>query len=268
MKLQPQIEELKEHLNHYWIVNDSSKLFLSTNKVYGYPGIRPEIIFVLKGQLKYNYLGQTQTSHKSILASHIHSNFLFDSSALEQFIIVQFKPRSLSSLLPFTKFSSQQLMHNSLCYLEDVFGQKEVHFLENALRTQTIEQSAATLDDWFWKRLDKKHSGFVTEMICELEEHEGITTMLEKTGYSLSTLERHIKKETGLSPKSFLSLRKYKAVVEEIYKTQNYDWQYYVDKYGYFDQSHFIKTIKRYTGFTPSQLVKTPNLISFRPGFY
>lgn len=89
--------------------------------------------------------------------------------------------------------------------------------------------------------------------------------ILEKTGYSLSTLERHVKRETGLTPKAFLGLRKYKAAVEEIHNNQHQDWQYYVEKYNYTDQSHFIKTVKRYTGFTPTQLIKNPNLISFRP---
>ena len=37
-----------------------------------------------------------------------------------------------------------------------------------------------------------------------------------------------------------------------------------VDKYNYFDQSHFIKEIKRYTSFTPKQLLDQPALPDFR----
>jgi len=39
----------------------------------------------------------------------------------------------------------------------------------------------------------------------------------------------------------------------------------YVVKYGYFDQWHFIKEIKRYSGFIPSQVLEEKNLLNYRP---
>ena len=118
------------------------------------------------------------------------------------------------------------------------------------------------------KKLNIAYTGFILEMMHDISYEEGIKNLLSKTNYSLSTLERYVKKETGMTPKSFLSLKKYKAALEEIHNDECYDWQYYVNKYNYTDQSHFIKTIKRYTGFTPTQLIKVPNLISFRPEYY
>jgi len=266
MKLFPKVKELENHINHYWIVENSNNLFLSTSKVYGYPGIRPEIILILKGRLKYTYLGKTYQTDKSILASHINGNFLFDSDHLEKFIIIQFKPRSISSLLPFTKFSSKQLMHNSICNLEEIFD--DVEQLEKSLCDRETSTCCDILDSYLWKKMNKGFSGFLVELLFDLPFDAGIPLVLEKTGYSLSTLERHVKNETGLTPKAYLGLRKYKAAVEEIHLNENTDWQYYVDKYNYFDQSHFIKTVKSYTGFTPTQLIKAPNLISFRPEYY
>ncbi len=267
MKLFPQIKELQDHINHYWVVKDSNGLFSSSPKVYGYPGIRPEIIIILKGYLSYTYLGKTYRTNKSVLASHIKNNFLFDSSNLEQFIIVQFKPRSISSLLPFTKYTSKQLMKHSLCNFKDVFG-KEVIKIERELLHKNASFSIDILDAFFWKIMNKNFNGFVMDLLFDLSFDESIPMILEKTGYSQSTLERHVKTETGLTPKAYLGLRKYKAAVEEIHLTTNPDWQYFVNKYNYTDQSHFIKTIKKYTGFTPTQLINTPNLISFRPEYY
>ena len=111
-------------------------------------------------------------------------------------------------------------------------------------------------------------NGFLLDLLYELPFNAGIVDILEKTGYSISTLERYIKNETGLTPKKFLSLRKYKAALEEINLDENPDWQYYIHKYHYFDQSHFIKTIKHFTNFTPSQIVANSNLISFRPKYF
>lgn len=266
MKIFPHFEELKNHITHYWYVKDSSKLFNTNSKVFGYPGVRPEIIIILKGYLTYTYLGKTYKTNKSILASHIDGNFLFDSKKLEQFLIVQFKPRSISSLLPFTNYSGYQLKQNSLCYFEDVF--QEVIKLEENLLGKSSSICREILDDFFMKNLNADFNGFLLDLLHDLPYDAGIPQVLEKTGYSISTLERHVKKETGLSPKAFLRLRKYKAALEEIHLDQNPDWQYYVHKYNYFDQSHFIKTVKAFTSFTPSQIVANSNLISFRPKYF
>lgn len=264
MRCIPNSKELQKHINHYWIVDNSSDLFSTNSKVFGYPGIRPEIILILKGSLKYTYLGKTYCTRKSLLASHINGSFLFDSSELEQFIIVQFKPRSIASLQAFTQYSSQQIMKNSLCYLEEVFEQ--ANKLEMELKDRSSADITEILDSFFWKRLNSNYHGFLMELLSELPYDQGIKAALNKTGYSLSTLERYVKKETGLTPKGFLSLRKYKAALEEIHNNrENPDWQFLVEKYNYTDQSHFIKTIKKFTGFTPTQLLKVPNLISYRP---
>lgn len=264
MKLLSKSSELRNYINHYWVVNNSKDLFRSNAKVYGYPGIRPEIIFILKGHLMYEYMGKNYKTNESILASHINGRFLFDSSQLEQFIIVQFKPLALSSLQPFIKLSSKELMQNSICKLGDVYGQ-EIKLLESALIDKDEKECQTILDTFFLKKMDKNYNGFIVEMLYGLSYSEGISTILDRTGYSLSTLERYVKNETALTPKSFLSLRKYKTAVEEIFISQRTDWQYYIDKYNYTDQSHFIKTVKKYTGFTPTKLVNTPNLLSFRP---
>ncbi|MFK8056066.1 MAG: helix-turn-helix domain-containing protein [Saprospiraceae bacterium] len=266
MKLLPQLTELQQHINHYWVVEESPDVFRTETKVFEYPGVRPEIILILKGHLTYTYLGKTYRTDKSMLASHISGRFLFDSSNLEQFIFIQFKPRSVASLLPFTGLSGSQLMGNSFCPLDEVFG-KEVTHLEQELIEKSEEEYGNILDTFFAKKLATGHSSFLMEMMSDLTYSDGISAVLDKTGYSLSTLERHVKRETGLTPKTYLGLRKYKAAVEEINLSQNADWQHYVNKYDYFDQSHFIKTVKRYTGFTPGQLLKTPDLINLRPAY-
>ncbi|MEM9895979.1 MAG: AraC family transcriptional regulator, partial [Bacteroidota bacterium] len=104
------------------------------------------------------------------------------------------------------------------------------------------------------------------EMAEELKEDCSPKNILSDTNYSYSTLERYFKKETGLTLKGFQTLTRFKLATEELYTTQNQNWIHYVDKFKYFDQSHFIKEIKRFSGFTPSQLLNTPGLISYRPG--
>ena len=148
--------------------------------------------------------------------------------------------------------------------MEELFD-VSVSSLVTYLKTADIQQIVDSLDTWFAARQDKSYRGFLGEMAEELKEDCSPKNILSATNYSYSTLERYFKKETGLTPKAFQTLIRFKLATEELYNSRNRDWIHYVNKYKYFDQSHFIKEIKRFTGFTPSQLLTIPGLISYRP---
>lgn len=231
--------------------------------VYDYPGIRSEIILMFDGTLHYEYLGKKCETNKHMMASHIEGGFLFDAKHLDRFVVIQFKPRSLSALLPFIQIAPKELIRKSVCDAEEVFGNR-VNVLADHLKKVPEDRIADILDDWFLRRMDQQSVGFVTEIFNEVEQSKqtsfdasrSLQAMRDITRYSYSTLERYFKKETGMTPKKYQTLGRYKAAVEEIYDTQNNDWTHYVAKYGYFDQSHFIKEVKRYTNVTPAQLLK------------
>lgn len=234
------------------------------DNVYAYPGIRPEMILVIDGILHYSYLGKTHSTNKSLLASHIDKEFLFNTSFIRSFVIIQFKPKAIASLQPFVKVTAKDLMKNSICDADLVFG-KEIASLTAYLKNKNEDEIVNILDDWLFSKLDENRVGFITDVFEESDQHKTIQSMLDRTNYSYSTLERYFKKETGMTPKKYQTLRRYKQAVEEIYDSQNNDWLHYVEKYGYYDQSHFIKEIKRYTNFTPQQLLNTPGLRTYRP---
>lgn len=196
--------------------------------------------------------------------SYIHSYMILDTSQLTSFIIIQFKPRALSSFLPFVPQKAKELMARPVFEAREIFGE-EIDKLTLHLRRLSASEIVAELDQFLGDCYTEGREGFLSEMANELKKTNSLKDLLHRTKYSYSTLERHFKKDTGLSPKQYQSIQRYKLAVEEIYDTRNTDWMHYVHKYGYFDQSHFIKEIKRFTTFTPSQLIQTPGLRSFRP---
>ena len=68
-------------------------------------------------------------------------------------------------------------------------------------------------------------------MAQEVSASCDIQTIIKATNYSYSTLERYFKRDTGLTPKKFQSLQRYKKAIRELYVTRNSDWQHYVVKY-------------------------------------
>lgn len=264
MKYTPQCPELQQHIDHYWIVKDVATVFHQTPPVYAYPGITPELILVLDGYYTSHYQGKTEKIHHSKLYSFLSHDIILDLSTLRSFIIVQFKSRALSSLLPFVNQKADELMRQPICKIADINGPGINKFCQY-LQQLSSEEAVNHLDEWLRTMQHSKHTGFLAELANDLPAYCTPAALRQLTGYSYSTLERHFKRDTGLSPKAYQSLQRYKLAVQEIYQTRNEDWHHYVHRYGYYDQSHFIKEIKRYTSFTPQQLLHTPGLLSFRP---
>lgn len=265
MQLHPNSNILKKHIDHYWIVrNDMFAFCQNQPSLYAYPGITPDMLMVLDGHYTYEYLGKNYTQNANILFCFIHDKMTVDLSHLKSFILIKFKSRALSSLLPFLSQKAETIMRDPVIDCDILFNSNTNTFSKH-LSTLDDQQIVDELDDWFMKSYNKEREGLIIDIAEEVSKKLDIQTILEATNYSQSTLERHFKRDTGLTPKRYQSLQRYKLAIREIFETRNTDWQYYVHKYGYFDQSHFIKEIKKYTTFTPNQLMHIPSFIGFRP---
>ena len=264
MKFFPTTSELRRHIDHYWIVDTAKDLFRNNLAITAFPGITPEYIIPLRGYYSYLYQGVITQVYQSRIYSFIHDQVTLDMSQLESFVIVQFKPRALSSIIPFLGRTAEQLMRDPIHYAEDIYG-SSFDKMVNKLRQIDVLDRIDVLDEFFSDVYSAELEGFISEYTASLSQNYSLRDIMNATNYSYSTLERHFKKDTGLTPKRYQTLKRYKAAVEEIYDTRNDDWMHYVVKYGYYDQSHFIKEIQRYTSYTPSQLLQITGLRSFRP---
>ncbi|MEM9930506.1 MAG: helix-turn-helix domain-containing protein, partial [Bacteroidota bacterium] len=133
--------------------------------------------------------------------------------------------------------------------------------LKDAPATTIAEEIEGFLLDHFLA----EREGFLSDLAASLPAGSGPQDLMARTNYSRSTLERYFKKDTGLTPKKFQTLHRFRLAINELYDTGNTDWLHYVEKYGYFDQSHFIKEVKRYTSLTPSKILRRPGLHPYRP---
>jgi AraC-like DNA-binding protein len=99
---------------------------------------------------------------------------------------------------------------------------------------------------------------FLTEILNSIELSEGniSTDELASTYHkSVSSIERYFKKMVGMTPKAYSNIVKFNTAINVMDEANNILDYYY-------DQSHFIKTCKKYTGKTPAELMKTNKEIS------
>ena len=89
-----------------------------------------------------------------------------------------------------------------------------------------------------------------------LYENKGnlkVNELTEKVFWSSRQINRYFNQQFGFSLKTFSNIIKCSSSYSEIAKGQLFPQQ------NYFDQAHFIKEVKRYTGQTPKELHKNEN---------
>ena len=255
---------LQKHIDHYWVVKTPGRSLEKRQELLAFPGISPDLIIVLDGHYHSTYQGKRQKIERSFVYSFIHSKVVVDLSGMKSFVVVRFKPKGISTLLPFIDVKANALIQNPVVPASILFG-SEIDALARYMSNLSEPEIATALNEYFQSLYNKKREGFIVDLAQELSPSFDLKEIRKQTKYSYSTLERYFKKDTGLSAKQFQSLRRCKKAVEEICRTHNNDWMHYVLEYGYFDQSHFIKELRHYTGFTPSQLLIVPSLVGYRP---
>lgn len=78
-------------------------------------------------------------------------------------------------------------------------------------------------------------------------------------GIGMRRLEQRFKNEIGISPKLFLRTCRINAVIEKMKESTNQSLTQLALEHNYYDQSHFIKDFKQFTGLNPSQFLKSIN---------
>jgi AraC-like DNA-binding protein len=59
--------------------------------------------------------------------------------------------------------------------------------------------------------------------------------------------------EVGFTPKTYLRVTRFQRVLERVHLAASVDWMDEVERHGYYDQPHFIREFKEFSGFTPGE---------------
>lgn len=267
MIISPNSKKLKDHIESFWVVNQLLNGNLSNTPIVSYPGITPEIIIPLSGCLEFQYQNKKFLTPKSVLFGFIHGNVYSSFKSSPRFVIITFKSRALASLLPFTPINIASVFKKSVVEANHVLG-NSIDRLQQSLVNIPDDEIAEKVENWLLGIFESSREGFVADIVLDLSDNFSVQSIMQRTNYSYSTVERKLKSETGLTPKQFLMLRRFKSVVAEMIETQNTDWLHYVEKYSYHDQSHLINEIKKFSGLSPSNLILQDNLLSKRPDIH
>ncbi|WP_207533589.1 DUF6597 domain-containing transcriptional factor [Desertivirga arenae] len=152
---------------------------------------------------------------------------------------------------------------NTIYLLEDVLG-KECRQLEDRLeQTKTVEERLKLIQDFLLRTFIFNEPDTVYEYCVQrLIQDKGrtlISDLEHSTGYSSRWLNAKFNDNIGTSAKNLSSIIRFQQYYQAVNSNREaffFEREFY---HYYYDQSHFIKDIKRFTGFAPKQLLQKSN---------
>lgn len=116
------------------------------------------------------------------------------------------------------------------------------------------------VNEWLKNQLIKKEQidvGRIRHACILIEMNQGslpIEQLAEKVCLSKRALQYLFQEQVGLSPKLYSRITRFNSLLPGIKNNKITDWQEIVFKYKYFDQAHFIKEFKHFSGNSPARL--------------
>jgi AraC-like DNA-binding protein len=115
------------------------------------------------------------------------------------------------------------------------------------------------LNAYFLRKLKSMKHEMILDMTRTIEHLHGIATVdhIARThNVSNRTLERAFTKNIGIPPKEYIKIIRFQHAVKRLqYDRKPRSLLGIAIDMGYYDQAHFTREIKKYSGLTPSELV-------------
>lgn len=217
------------------------KIFPSTGLVIG---------FQYKGQLSSLQNNTQITLHKAGITGLSDSFKIFKNSANIGTILVYFTETGIAH---FSNCPANELFNQSVS-LDNLFDKNLIAKTEEKLSEATTDRERIKIVELFLLSAlkEKETDKLIVEAVKLIYESKGaikIQELNEKLFISQSPFEKRFRKMVGTSPKKFASIVRFNAVLTNLNDIKSLTELCY--EYNFFDQSHFIKDFKQYTGDTP-----------------
>lgn len=238
---------LTELIECYWMMQ-------SDDPVPGIEKIIPdgftELIFNYGSVYKAKIKGEWELQSPNLLAGQISNFFYLENTGPTGSFAIKLKPAALTQLF---NLSMDQYL-DKIVNLDALPVPQLTALKEKTLPFEDQQQLKMVLDDYFItlsKSATKNPLATTLELIFDSNGMAPVTALTAVAGVGERQLERLFKKYIGLSPKYYSRIIRFNHIFQLI-KSKKSNWAEIVYQSGYYDQSHFIRNFKAFTGEDPS----------------
>lgn len=246
-------EQLKPFIKTYRIIESEDEL---VNRVL--PSTSLAIAFRCKGDVNYIKENQKNKLPISTISGIRKSVRLINYAKDTATLVVQFKEAGAKA---FFKEPLHELFEESVS-LDNFIPQQKISVIEELLaEAKTNNQKIAVIEQFLLSRLHNyKPDNLISAAISIIQSKKGVIKIKELADalfISQDAFEKRFRNAIGSSPKQFCYVVRIKSIIDNKQKNQNLiDLAFDA---GYFDQPHFNKDFKLFTGQTPSEFFNFPS---------
>ena len=245
--------DLDEFIECYWMMYCDDPLPIVEKII---PDGFTEIIFNYRDVYKSKTSGDWNLQSPNLLAGQLKTFFHLQNTGATGSVAIKLKPAALTQLFG---FNMDQYL-DKIVDLDSLPNQEFKPLKEKILASGCFGNNKQehlvkqVLDDYFGILIQTASENPLKRALELIFSSNGIATVTElaaAAGISERQLERLFKKYIGLSPKYYARIIRFNYIFKLI-KSKKSSWAEVVYQSGYYDQSHFIRNFKAFTGEDPS----------------
>ncbi|TZF83953.1 helix-turn-helix transcriptional regulator [Pedobacter sp. BS3] len=247
---------LKNYIEKMWLFKSSGRMPIDDMKLV-VPNGNLKLTISYQNGIVANVNGQTFSSkeHEITLTGLIDVPVILDTAKdiATETIGIEFNPQGVYR---FFHFNLNEIK-NQIYSLEDLLGKTGKQLTEQIADTISVQQKISVIQQFLLNQLLLNNEDLIFEYCVEkINASKGKITIKElekKTGYSSRWLNMKFNEKLGVSPKNLSSIIRFKQYYQ-LFISGNEKSFFKNDFYElYYDQSHFIKDFKRFTGLAPTK---------------
>jgi AraC-like DNA-binding protein len=188
----------------------------------------------------------------AIVSGAYRSYFVIDTREHASVIGVHFRPAGASALLglPAGELADAHVA------LESLWGRSAVELADRLRAARGAVERFRLLEAALLARLPRADTGHraVPLALAELERDGGhVREIAARLGLSHRRLIEVFRREIGMTPKRFARVRRFRRALAAM-RGAPVDWAGLAAAHGYCDQSHLIRDVMAFSGFSPVDL--------------
>jgi AraC-like DNA-binding protein len=141
--------------------------------------------------------------------------------------------------------------------LAEAFGKESKCFFESVFSTSDYQYRGAMIEAFLLSNMKTYENSFLKESIYHIHtnpENISLKQLSKLQKCSEKKIVRSFMCNLDLSPKDYMRIVKFRKALNALHHLPEQSLTSISHQYGYYDQSHFIKEMKFFTGAIPKQL--------------
>jgi AraC-like DNA-binding protein len=248
-------QDLVPFIEFFWTLNGRQTSTGSVERIF--PDGRTELIIHLGDTfVRHHESGKETVQPSAFVIGQLKSPLILQQGHQVQIVAARFRPYGAFPLIhhPISELSDEEVSIN------DLWGAWGDEVVARVSDRPTPKMQVCTLQHQLRSRLRWSAEvdpivRYVTSTVLKQEGNVHAHKLAQDSGLSVRTMQRRFLDHVGLSVRSLAQVVKFQSALRIMDSPANHSMVAAAIDSGYYDQPHFARNFKRYTGLSPRDYV-------------